>query len=92
MAVILELLVNMCVYLFQAACETFCTGDERALLDATGTLSTTDHHWTPDTFRVTPATGIKEPDILTGNCHQHHNTTITFTVTETTICVLRYTY
>ncbi|KAL4224321.1 Nitric oxide synthase [Mactra antiquata] len=48
---------------FKAACDTFCTGDERAMMDATGTLSTTDHSWTPDTFRVTPGVAEKRSDI-----------------------------
>lgn len=50
----------------QAACETFCTGDDKAMQDATGTLSTTAHSWKPDTFRVTPATAEKKPDIIAG--------------------------
>ncbi|XP_052251879.1 nitric oxide synthase, brain-like [Dreissena polymorpha] len=49
---------------FKAACETFCTGDERMLKDATGSLSMTESHWTPDRFRVTPASGTKAPGII----------------------------
>ncbi|KAH3891948.1 hypothetical protein DPMN_016058, partial [Dreissena polymorpha] len=49
---------------FKAACETFCTGDDRMLKDATGSLSMTESHWTPDRFRVTPASGTKAPGII----------------------------
>ncbi|WAR01184.1 NOS1-like protein [Mya arenaria] len=61
---------------FKAACETFCTGDDRALQDAAGTLSKTDHNWTPDTFRVTPATGNKEPEPITALSTIHNKNVV----------------
>ena len=50
----------------QAACDTFCVGDERTLRDAAGDLSKTDHSWSPDKFRITPANGEKDIDTIDG--------------------------
>ena len=41
-------------------------GDERILRDAAGDLSKTDHSWSHDKFRITPANGEKEIDIIDG--------------------------
>ena len=48
---------------FQAACETFCLGDDINISEATGALSNTDHTWTPTRFRITPVDGGKDADV-----------------------------
>ena len=35
-------------------------------MDAAGDLSKTDHSWSSDKFRITPANGEKETDIIDG--------------------------
>ncbi|XP_045171466.2 nitric oxide synthase, brain-like [Mercenaria mercenaria] len=62
--------------IFKAACETFCTGDDRAMQDATGTLTTTDHSWKPETFRVTPASVEKKVDIIAALSTVHNKSVI----------------
>jgi hypothetical protein len=52
------------VYFCQAACETFCVGDDTSISEATSSLSKTDFTWSPGKFRLTPAD--KETNLTEG--------------------------
>ncbi|WAR01150.1 NOS1-like protein [Mya arenaria] len=56
--------------------ESFRTWATEVFKDAAGTLSKTDHNWTPDTFRVTPATGNKEPEPITALSTIHNKNVV----------------
>ena len=46
-------------------------GDERTLRDAAGDLSKTDYTWSPEKFRITPASGVKEINLIDGLSKVH---------------------
>ena len=66
---------NLHNLMIQAACETFCLGDDVNINEATGALSNSDHNWTPNRFRIMPVESGKEPDICEGIVCQTLNLT-----------------
>ncbi|XP_050408838.1 nitric oxide synthase, brain [Patella vulgata] len=65
---------NWAQEVFKSACEVFCLGDDVNMSEATGALSSTDHTWQPDKFRLTPMDNEKEIDLCEALSKLHSKT------------------
>ncbi|ESO82408.1 hypothetical protein LOTGIDRAFT_197993 [Lottia gigantea] len=65
---------NWAQEVFKAACETFCLGDDVNMSEATGALSSTDHTWVPEKFRLTPLDNEKEMEPCAALSKLHNKT------------------
>ncbi|XP_074641396.1 nitric oxide synthase, salivary gland-like [Tubulanus polymorphus] len=62
--------------IFQAACDTFCVGDDISIGDATGALSNSEKSWSPGKFKLTILENVNKPDICKALSKSHNKTTI----------------